>query len=130
MNLTRTFLVLGMLALGSILAACQTGDGAAQAVEDYVQALAEKDPDRLATQSCAAWEEQAMIELDAFAGVKTVVDGLDCQETGEDGEATIVSCAGNIVATYGNEDQNFPLDRRPFLAVQEGGEWRVCGYAP
>jgi hypothetical protein len=125
-----SLLMVSALTLLLVLTACQSEGGAAQAVEEYIQALIEKDADRLAILSCADWEEQAIIELDAFAGVQTTVEGLDCQETGEEDAAAIVSCAGSIVATYGNEDQNFPLDRRPYLAVQEGGEWRVCGYAP
>jgi hypothetical protein len=110
------------------LAACANHDSATNAVEAYIQALVAKDPDKLSTLSCAAWEEQALVELDAFAGVKTALKDLKCQENGKEGDTTLVSCTGNIVATYGNEDQEFPLDRRSFKAIQDGGEWRMCGY--
>ncbi len=110
------------------LAACSNSDSASRAVEAYIQALSAKDVDKVSSLSCAAWEDQARIELDAFAGVKTTVKDLKCQENGKEGDTTFVSCAGKIVATYGNEDQEFPLDRRPFQAIQEGGEWRMCGY--
>jgi hypothetical protein len=124
----RILLILGMLTLSLALSACQGGNDARGAIQAYIQALVEKDVDRLSTLSCADWEEQARIELDAFAGVKTRVEDLECQESGETGEYTLVVCAGKIIASYGNEDQEFPLDRRPFLAIQESGEWLMCGY--
>jgi hypothetical protein len=52
-----------------------------------------------------------------------------CTKAGDEGTSARVTCAGKIVATYGNENQEIPLDRRAYLAAQEGGEWRMCGYA-
>ena len=40
----------------------------------------------------------------------------------------VVSCEGNIIATYSGEDAPFPLNARQYLSVEEGGEWRMCGY--
>jgi hypothetical protein len=120
--------ILAAFSFAWVLAACGKSDSASGAVKAYIQALVAKDADKLTGVSCAAWEEQARTELDAFAGVKTSVKDLKCQESGKDGDTTIVSCTGNIVATYGNEDQEFTLDRRSYQVVQEGGEWRMCGY--
>ncbi len=116
------------------LAACtpaeESGSPAAQTVETYLQALADKNRDQMIAASCAAWEGEAQLELDAFVGVETRLEGLACQVTGSDGEATLVSCSGEILATYGAEDRSFPLDTSVFQVVQEGGEWRVCGRQP
>jgi len=103
------------------------GDGAVEAVESYIQALADKNADQMIAASCAAWEESAQLELDAFVGVQTRVENMACTVTGTEGAYTLVTCAGEIVATYGAEDRDFPLDTAPFQVLEEGGEWRVCG---
>jgi hypothetical protein len=97
-------------------------------VEDYLGAVVAKDFDQAAALSCAAWEEQAQMEVDSFGAVQTRLEGVDCQQTGTAGDAALVTCAGNIVATYNDEDQNITLAGRTYKAVQEGGEWRMCGY--
>jgi hypothetical protein len=53
---------------------------------------------------------------------------LDCQETGKDGDITLVRCSGKIEANYGNEILEIDLTRRAFQTVYEAGEWRMCGY--
>ena len=116
---------LGLIAL----AGCQGGkSGAVQTVENYYQALVERDDVRFASYTCAAWEESALLEYDSFAGVEIALDGLSCQETGQEGDATLVTCEGKIAATYGNEQMDFPLGDRLHRLVNEGGDWRVCGY--
>lgn len=127
----RVVLYAALLVLAAILlAGCQGGGGddPAVAAESYLTALVEKDADSLAALSCAAWEENAILELDSFQAVEIRLEGMDCQEAARDGETAVVSCAGSIVATYNEEDQQFPLDTRGFAMQREGGEWRVCGY--
>jgi len=119
---------IGLFFLALLLAACQPGDDAAGSVEAYLQALAAKNPDALAAAVCAEWEEQALIELSAFGSVGVTLDGLDCRATGVDGDYTVVACQGKIIASYSGEGQEFPLDRRLYRTLAEGGEWRVCGY--
>lgn len=111
------------------LTACAADMNAAavNAVETYVQALADKNADQMIAASCAAWEASAQLELDAFVGVQTRVENMACTVTGTEGAYTLVTCTGEIVATYGAEDRNFPLDTTPFQVLEEGGEWRVCG---
>ncbi|HEX7556659.1 MAG TPA: hypothetical protein VF338_08540 [Leptolinea sp.] len=116
------FLIAGCNAAGSAAAAPE------KAVETYLTALVNKDANRLTTASCKAWEEKARLEADSFQAVKAKLDGMVCKKTGDEGVSAKVSCTGNIVATYGNEDQVIPLDRRAYLVSQEGGEWRMCGY--
>jgi hypothetical protein len=127
--LRRFFLILFMFIAAFLLAACASGTNSApaKAVEDYLTALVEKDADRLATLSCAAWEEDALIELDSFQAVTTKLEGLSCEQTGTDGDTALVLCNGKIIATYDNEDQELDLSVRTYQVVQEGGDWLVCG---
>lgn len=125
LSLTATLLFLSLF-----LMACTSrsiNDAPIQAVETYVQALADKNADQMIATSCAAWEAQAQLELDAFVGVQTRVENMACQVTGTEGVYTLITCTGEIVATYGAEDRNFPLDTTPFKVKEEDGEWRVCG---
>lgn len=116
----------------SLLTACGSSTGSAagpeKAVETYLNALVNQDVNRLTTASCKAWEEKAKLEVDSFQAVKAKLDGVACTKSGDEGASAKVTCTGKIVATYGNEDQEIPLDRRTYLVSQEGGEWRMCGY--
>ena len=125
----RTFsLILLLVFTTLILPACASNNNApVQAVEDYLNALVEKDASRLATLSCGEWEEEALLELDSFQAVAARLEGLACEQTGADGDTALVLCNGNIVATYNDEDQKLDLSVRTYQVVQEGGEWLVCG---
>jgi hypothetical protein len=126
----RTFFLLLLLVFGTLaLTACgSTNDNApVQAVEGYLNALVEKDTNRLSTLSCGEWEDDALLELDSFQAVSARLEGLACEQTGTDGDIALVLCNGNIVATYNNEDQQLDLSVRTYQVVQEGGEWLVCG---
>jgi hypothetical protein len=116
----------------SLLSACggttAAPAGPEKAVETYLNALVNQDVNRLTTASCKAWEEKARLEADSFQAVKAKLDGVTCTKTGDEGTSAKVACTGKIVATYGNENQEIPLDRRAYLVSQEGGEWRMCGY--
>ena len=106
----------------------QTTQGASSAVESYLQALVTQDTAKLSTLSCKDWEQQALLELDSFQGVTAKVENPGCVESGKDGSASLVKCQGKIVATYNNENQELSLTGRTYKVVQEGGDWRVCGY--
>ncbi|NMB89035.1 MAG: hypothetical protein GYA17_11800 [Chloroflexi bacterium] len=134
--MTRTHLLTCLLAGLAVLllAACSSNgaaegaDPAAQAVEGYLTALVDENADQLATASCAAWEEQATLELDSFMGVEASLQDLACQTTGDADGSSLVQCTGKIVATYNNEQQELDLAGRTYQVSQEEGEWRVCGY--
>lgn len=112
-----------------ILAACSGQQSQpAAAVEAYLQALVNKQSEQLSTLSCADWESSALTELDAFQNVETKLVDLNCKETGSDGSSRLVTCGGKITASYNGELQEFPLGERVYQVVEEGGEWRVCGY--
>ena len=120
-----SFIIVTTLAL----AACGSSntDAPAQAVENYLTALVEKDGDRLPTLVCGDWEADALIELDSFQAVTARLENLACSQTGTDGDTTLILCTGNIIATYNGEDQALDLSGRTFQVTQESGEWLVCG---
>lgn len=112
-----------------ILAACSGGGSeSARTVEAYLKALAEKNGAQLAALSCAAWEEDAMLELDSFQAVSTELKDLACAESGSEDGDTLVTCTGSLLATYNNEQQELDLSLHIYRVVTEGGEQRVCGY--
>jgi hypothetical protein len=127
--LRKLFLIVPvMVLLALLLTACGSNANApAKAVEGYLTALVEKDANRLSTLSCGEWEDDALLELDSFQAVSARLEGLDCEQTGTDGDTALVLCTGNIVATYNNEDQELDLSVRTYQVVQAGGEWLVCG---
>jgi len=116
-----------LLIVGGLLTACASAKHpAAVAVEDYLQALVDKDEARLVSLTCPDFESDALLQLDSFSLVKTKLDGLDCQAQAQDDTAQ-VTCQGRILATYGTEDQQFDLSEKTFLVVNQGGDWLVCG---
>jgi hypothetical protein len=120
------FAVFVIISLG--LAACGSQvSGAPKAVENYINALVNKNGDQLSALSCAAWEPTALTELDSFQAVTIRLENLACRQTGTEGENALVLCQGKIIATYGNEDQEIDLSARTYVLVNQGGEWLVCG---
>lgn len=120
-----------ILLIGAFLAGCggaDKGAGAAGAVEAYLQALAARDLNQMISNACAAWEAQAKLEYDSFAAVKLELKDVSCQTTGEDQGYTLVACSGSIIANYGDEDVQIDVANQTFQVIQEGGDWRVCGY--
>ena len=117
-----------VLTANLLLIACASNtDAPVKAVEDYLNALVEKDADRLPTLVCGAWEEDALIELDSFQAVTARLEDAACAQTGTDGETALVHCTGKIILSYDNEDQELDLSVRTYQVTQEGGDWLVCG---
>lgn len=115
--------------IASTLSACggETA-GASQTVEAYITALASKDEAALISNSCAAWEESALLELDSLELVEvSLADGIACQETGTDGDTTLVNCAGKLQMSYGGEPQELDFSKITYEVVNENGNWLVCG---
>jgi hypothetical protein len=114
-----------------ILTACASAapNSAPAAIEAYFKALVAKNSTAAINASCANWEDDAKQEADAFAAVAPSLSGLSCSVTGTDPDGTLVTCEGVINVTYNNEAQVISLaDNGPYLAVEENGEWRMCGY--
>jgi hypothetical protein len=115
--------------LGLLLAGCAASQTTAPTTtQAYINALVSKDATMLTSLSCAAWEADAKTELDSFGAVTARLEDLSCKEAGKDGNFTLVTCTGKIIANYNGEDQTINLADRTYKMVQEGGDWRMCGY--
>ena len=124
----KLILILSLMLAAIIITACASkADASAQAVESYLNALVNKESDRIPSLVCGDWEEDALIELDSFQAVTAKLENVSCSQTGTDGGTALVLCTGNIVATYNNEDQQLDLSTRTYQVVEQGGDWLVCG---
>jgi hypothetical protein len=125
----RTKLTILMLALSILLSACgaSASGGATTTVEGYITALVTKDQAALISNSCADWEDDALIELDSFALVEVTVDGMSCTEAGADGDKTLVNCTGMLNMSYNGEPQSLDLADRTYEVIEQDGNWLVCG---
>ena len=111
-----------------LLTACAPNNSApAKAVEDYQNALVEKNADRLSTLVCGAWEADALTALDGLQAVSAQLDNVSCNQTGTDGNVALVNCSGKMILTYDAEDQELDLSAVTYEVVEEGGDWLVCG---
>ncbi|MCK4978357.1 MAG: hypothetical protein KAS36_15585 [Anaerolineales bacterium] len=128
MKSTLWYLVLFSL-LTLVISGCSNNQNSAPAsIEEYINALVNKDENTLIIYSCVDWESEAKSEFNSFSAVSVSLEDLTCQETGQDGDYTIVSCEGIIIANYGNEVLEINLADQNYLSIYEGGEWRMCGY--
>ena len=122
----RILVLVGILLMS--LSACSSGGSAEAAVEKYLGSLIEGDQVGAVNASCADWEAQARAEAASFDAVEARLEGVSCSVNGESGDFSLVSCQGVIIATYGVEDTELPLEGRSYQMIEEGGEWRMCGY--
>lgn len=99
------------------------------AVESYLKALAGRNLNEMIAASCADWEANARLEYDSFTAVTLQLEGLECRQTEGQGDSVQVTCAGSLIANYGDEDLKIDIADRPFHVVKEAGEWRMCGYS-
>jgi hypothetical protein len=123
--------IICLMLITVFLSACGGGkaaDPAAKAVENYLNALANKDSNQLSALACADWESSALLELDSLQAVKTRLEGVTCKTDSVNGTTSDVNCQGKLLATYNNEDQALDLSVRTYLVSQEGGNYLVCGY--
>jgi hypothetical protein len=118
-----------VLVINVLLSACATSktDAPVQAVEDYWNAIAAKDSERLPTLVCGDWETEALTVLDSLQAVTAKLDNFSCAQTGTDGDTTLVKCTGKMLLTYNTENQEIDLSTFTYQVVQQNGEWLVCG---
>ena len=123
----KTFLFL--ILITTLLTSCSNSTSpAADTVENFLEALSNKDNALMLSYVCADYELEALLEFDAYALVQTTLTSLDCQQKEMDGDDALVICNGSIDATYNNEVRNFPLSERTYRVIHQGGDWLVCGY--
>ena len=124
----KHIILLAILLITNILSACAPDtDAPVKAVENYLNALVNKEADKLPTLVCGEWEEDALIELDSFQAVTATLENVSCTQTDTDEGVALVLCNGNIVASYNGEDQKLDLSTRTYQVVEQGGDWLVCG---
>lgn len=124
----KLIFLLSILLITNILTACSSNsDAPVQAVENYLNALVNKEADRLPSLVCGEWEEDALIELDSFQAVTATLEDVSCSQIDTDEGVALVLCNGNIVASYNNEDQRLDLSTRTYQVIEQGGDWLVCG---
>jgi len=125
-------MLIGCCACAMLVAGCAAGvkddQAAAKTVQAYWQAMTARDLNQAVELSCAAWEAQARTEFNSFSAVKLTLDQVACTVSGMTGETAQVTCSGAIIANYGAEDLTIDIANRAYQVVNEGGEWRMCGY--
>lgn len=127
----RRTIVLVLLALGALaLVACADSGSAAGAIEAYLKAKVEADADKMVALSCAAWEAQALQEAASFKSVRAELEDMACAAGSQDGDYTRVTCSGTLIIHYGGEEpRRQPLGGTTYRALNDGGEWKMCGEA-
>ncbi len=117
-----------LLVLFLLTSCASTQTPASMTVENYLQALADKDEPLMLAHICADYEFDALLELDALAQVETELKDVSCQQVDADDNAALVTCTGSIVSNYGSELFNYDLSGRTYRVIQDGENWLVCGY--
>ena len=112
-----------------LITACGAGDsGASQTVESYITAIASKDEAGLISNSCADYEDDALLLLDSLALVEvSLADGVACEAVGTDGDRTLVNCNATLQMSYNGEPQTLDFSNITYEVVNENGNWLVCG---
>jgi hypothetical protein len=99
-------------------------NGAVEAVQNYLTAKVSNNDERVRRLLCSEREADFEMEASSFDAVtEGRIENMACTLQSEG----LVACTGQIVATYGTEDQDFPLGA--YRVVQEDGEWKWCGEA-
>lgn len=111
-----------------LLTGCAEKSSAPDAIASYLRAQVAGDTRKLVELSCAAWEAEATTAAAAFQSVNARIEGLSCQQTGKDGEFSLVTCTGTLVIQYRGEDpRQQSLPELTYRAYQEDGTWKMCG---
>ena len=131
MTFCKVWLILGCALL--MMAGCSSiqpagGSPAAQALENYLKALAGKNETAYAQLICPDWEMEAFLEFDAYQGVETSLSGLACRQTGEQDGDVLATCQGKLILSYSNEKQEVDLSQRSYRLALKNETWQVCGF--
>lgn len=119
----RLFLTTCLFALLTV--ACAGAGDPAETVESYMQAKVDGDAEEIRALICSEMEVHIERESRTFDSVTGVtIENMSCQRQDD---SQVVSCQGEIVALYGNEETVFPLVS--YRVTEEDGEWKWCGEA-
>jgi hypothetical protein len=97
-----------------------------QVVQNYLNALVNKNAVNLISLSCKNWESEAQKQLDSFMNVGTSLENVDCSVDSQTTDSAKVACTGFIKLTYDAEIQKIDLSKRVYQLSFENNEWRVC----
>lgn len=120
-------LITALILLVLALSGCAGEGDPASAIEEYLKAKVASDTVKLSKIMCNDLENQVEAEAASFASVKAELKDMSCKEGDRSGSFAHVTCAGEIVVDYGGEQRSFPLNDTVYLALKEGGEWKMCG---
>jgi len=128
MTRSKWLLLIPTLVLLLILVACTGSSTApADAIAAFWQAMVAKDAAQLSSLSCAAYEAQALITMESFGAFEPELSDLLCEVIEASSDTASVSCEGTIDVSYGAEILTIDLADHDYIAVREGGDWRMCG---
>ena len=122
-----------LLTLTLIIAGCaqeaSDPNAPAEAVETYLEARISKDSEAFQGTFCADFEFEALTEFDSFGAVEASLEDMTCETDDISDASADVTCSGNVTIVYDGEDSNsIDLARFSYVAAQEDGEWKMCGY--
>lgn len=128
-GMMKRFMMIALLGV-ILLVGCAPSNGGdpAAVMEAYLQARVDANEEELLRLSCDDWESQIALELASFESMDAELQDMVCTRGDEADGYVYVSCAGKIVTTYNGETREWPLDAFPFRMLQEGDEWKMCGY--
>ena len=125
----KNFFFLVLILIFGFLSGCGKNQTlASQSVEEFFQAIVEKNQGLLVSKVCASYELDAMMDFNTFAIVKTSLENFSCQTTGENETGYDVRCEGSLNANFGDELRIFELSNRTYQVIEENGNWLICGH--
>jgi len=127
MKQLNTFLLLVFFSI-SLFACNSQIKEPSDVVQEYLQALVDKDVNSIAALVCSDWEEKALLEVDSLLSVDSRLDEVVCTVKESNNEQATVTCLGKILLTYKDEIQEIDLSRRIYFTQFVKNNWRVCGY--
>ena len=118
-----------LLVFAGTLSACTPARTPADTIVDYLEGLAGNDQAVVVANSCASWEEKALMEIASYENVEVTLEDLVCQVDSQSDSESSVSCSGKFISSYtAGENQVLDLSSLVFSLALEGAEWRMCGY--
>jgi len=122
-----------LIALTLIIAGCaqesSDPEAPAKAIEKYLEARISKDSEAFQGTYCGDFEFDALTEFDSFGAVEATLEDMTCEVSNVSDASASVTCTGSTTVVYDGEDNNtIDLARFSYIATQEDGEWKMCGY--
>ncbi len=125
--MNRKLLLLCLLLVPLLLAACASAGDPADTVERYLTAKVSRDEATISALLCTEMEADLPREAQSFASVSDArIEAMQCSANAG---ADSVTCSGQIVAVYGTGDSasDVIIPLVTYRVVQEDGEWKWCG---